>query len=88
MIYAEMASAAAVLTAVGGGFLWLMQTTLAPLREAVERLLAAERSLEAALERNRRETARLACQCAAMEERLRAQDGRLGQVERGMRHAL
>ena len=88
MVYADMASTAAVLAAVGGGLLWLTQTTLAPLRGAVERLLEAERSLEAALERNRRETERLSCQLAALEERLRGQDGRLGQVERGMRHAL
>ena len=68
--------------------MWLTQTTLAPLRGAVDQLLEAERSLEAALERNRRETERLARQVAALEERLRGQDGRLGQVERGMRHAL
>lgn len=88
MVYAEMASTTTVLAAAGGGLLWLTQTTLAPLRGAVDRLLEAERSLEAALERNRRETERLARQVAALEERLRGQDGRLGQVERGMRHAL
>lgn len=88
MVYAEMASTATVLAAAGGGLLWLTQTTLAPLRGAVDRLLEAERSLEAALERNRREIERLTCKLAALEERLRGQDGRLGQVERGMRHAL
>ena len=44
MIYAEMASTATVLAAAGGGLLWLTQTTLAPLRGAVDRLLEAERS--------------------------------------------
>mgnify|MGYP000947484337 CR=1 FL=1 len=88
MLYADLMPAAVLATTVGGGLLWLMQTTLAPLRDAVERLLAAERSLEAALERNRREIERLTCKLAALEERLRGQEGRLGQVERGMRHAL
>ena len=88
MLYADLMPAAVLATTVGGGLLWLAQTTLAPLRGAVDRLLEAERSLEAALERNRRETERLARQVAALEERLRGQNGRLGQVERGMRHAL
>lgn len=88
MLYADLVPAAVLATTVGGGLLWLAQTTLAPLRGCVERLLEAEHSLEAALERNRRETERLACKLAALEERLRGQEGRIGQVERGMRHAF
>ena len=88
MLYADLMPAAVLATTVGGGLLWLVQTTLAPLRGCVGRLIEAERSLEAALERNRREIERLTCNLAALEERLRGQEGRLGQVERGMRHAL
>ena len=88
MIYADLMPAAVLATTVGGGLLWLAQTTLAPLRGCVGRLIEAEHSLGAALERNRREIERLTCKLAALEERLRGQEGRLGQVERGMRHAL
>ena len=44
MLYADLVPAAVLATTVGGGLLWLAQTTLAPLRGCVERLLEAEHS--------------------------------------------
>lgn len=89
MIYAEFISAAAATAAVGGavggGILWLMRAALAPLKECVDRLVAAERRLTAALEGNRRETERLARHLAALEERVGAQAGRIERMERSER---